>query len=201
MQLARRTVLATLALALLAAPLAAEAHPAGGKVYRIALVHPNAAVAKMTEANPYLKVLFSELRGARLRRGAEPRRGAAIGEGRPARFPEFAREVVQLQPDLILLFSSRLALAFQAATTTIPIVGITGDPIFDKLVTNLARPGGNLTGFSTDTDESALGKLLELLKGVAPKVSRVAVLCPRATKPVWRAHRTTARALGSTSHR
>jgi putative ABC transport system substrate-binding protein len=57
---------------------------------------------------------------------------------------------------------------------------MTGDPIQDKLVTNVARPWGNLTGFSSDTDESPR-KLLELLKEAAPQVSRVAVLCPKAT--------------------
>lgn len=88
--------------------------------------------------------------------------------------------MVQLQPDLIFLISSRLAGAFKGATTTIPLVGMTGDPIQDKLLTSVTRPGGNLTGFSSDTDESAR-KLLELLKEAAPKVSRVAVLCPKAT--------------------
>jgi ABC-type uncharacterized transport system substrate-binding protein len=130
----------------------------------------------MTEAkNPYFKVLFSELRRLGYVEGQNLVVERRSGEGRPGRFPEFAREVVQLQPDSIFLMSFRLAGAFQRATTTIPFVGMTGDPIQDKLVTNVARPGG-----SSDTDESPR-KLLELLKETAPKVSRVAVLCPKAT--------------------
>ncbi len=178
MRFARLAAPATLVLALLAPPLAAEAQSAG-KAYRIALVHPNARVAGMTEVkNPYFKVLFSELRRLGYVEGQNLVVERRSGYGRPARFPEFAREVVQLQPDLILLFSSRLAHAFKAATTTIPLVGITGDPILDKLVTSVARPGGNLTGFSTDTDESPLGKPLELLKGVVPNVTLSAPTTP-----------------------
>ena len=177
---ASRLVLAvTVTIGLLAAPLAAEAQQPG-KVYRIALVHPAAAVADMTEAkDPYFRVFFAELRRLGYVEGQNLVVERRSGEGRPARFPEFAREVVQLQPDLIFVISGRMARAFQAATTTIPIVGITGDPIPEKLVTSLARPGGNLTGFSADVDESHIGKHLELLKEVVPKAARVALLCPR----------------------
>ena len=102
-------------LSLLATPLAVEAQSAG-KVYRIALVHPNARVAGMTEVkNPYFKVLFSELRRLGYVEGQNLVVERRSGYGRPARFPEFARGVVQLQPDLILLFSSRLAHAIQCS--------------------------------------------------------------------------------------
>jgi putative ABC transport system substrate-binding protein len=167
------------ALALLTAPLVSEAQQRG-KVYRIALVHPADAVADMTEAkDPYFKVLFSELRRLGYVEGQNLIVERRSGEGRPARFPEVAREVVQLQPDLIFLISGRMARAFQAATTTIPLVGMTGDPIQDKLVTTLARPGGNLTGFSSDVDESLFGKHPELLREVVPTAVRVAYLGPR----------------------
>jgi putative ABC transport system substrate-binding protein len=178
---ASRLVLAvTLTIGLLAAPLAAGAQQRG-KVYRIALVHPALAVADMTEAkDPYYKVLFSELRRLGYVEGQNLVIERRSAEGRPARFPEVAREVVQLQPDLIFLISGRMARAFKAATTTIPIVGMTGDPIQDKLVTTLARPGGNLTGFSADVDESVFGKHPELLREVVPRAVRVAALCPRS---------------------
>jgi putative ABC transport system substrate-binding protein len=142
-------MVAFLTLALLVATLAAEAQQRG-KVYRIALVHPVAAVADMTEAkDPYYRMLFSELRRLGYVEGQNLVVERRSGEGRRARFPEFAREVVQLQPDLIFLVSARMAREFQAGTTTIPIVGITADPIQEKLVKSLARPGGNLTGFSS----------------------------------------------------
>ena len=95
----------------------------------------------MTEAkDPYYKVLFSELRRLGYVEGQNLVVERRSAEGRPARFPEVAREVVQLQPDLIFLISGRMARAFQAATTTIPLVGMTGDPIRETR-DNLARPG------------------------------------------------------------
>ncbi len=178
----RVSMVLLLALALLAAPLAAEAQQPG-KVYRIALVNPAAAVADMTEAkDPYYKALFSELRRLGYVEGQNLIVERRSGEGRPARFPEVAREVVQLQPDLIFLVSGRMVTAFQAATTTIPIIGITADPIFSKIVTSLSRPGGNVTGFSVDAGGAILEKHVELLKAAVPTASRMAVLCPRA---IW----------------
>jgi putative ABC transport system substrate-binding protein len=99
----------------------------------------------MTEAkDPHLKAFFSELRRLGYVEGRNLLVERRSGEGRPARHPELAREVVQLQPHLIFVVSARLARAVQAVTTTIPIVGITPDPICEKLVTNLARPGATL---------------------------------------------------------
>ena len=88
--------------------------------------------------------------------------------------------MVQLQPDLIFVIVWPMARAFQAATTTIPTVGITPDPILEKLVASLARPGGNLTGFSADADEEHIGKNVEILKEAVPRASRVALLTPQA---------------------
>jgi putative ABC transport system substrate-binding protein len=174
-------MVALLVPAFLAASLAAEAQQPG-KVYRIAVVDP-APIADMAEAkNPYYKVLFSELRRLGYVEGQNLIVERRSAEGRPTRFPEVAREVVRLQPDLILAPSARLVRALQAATTTIPIVGITPDPIVEKLVASLARPGGNLTGFSTDAEGSVLEKHVELLKAAVPTVSRVAVL---ASRDVW----------------
>jgi putative tryptophan/tyrosine transport system substrate-binding protein len=174
----RREIVAFLG-AVVAWPLAAGAQPAG-KVYRIAVVHPAMPVGDMTEAkNPNYKALFSELRRLGYIEGQNLVVERRSAEGHNTRFPEFAREVVLLQPDLIFLNTARLARAFKAATTTIPIVGITPDPIFEKLVASLARPGGNFTGFSIDADESIFEKHPELLKEAVPTASRVAVLSSR----------------------
>jgi putative ABC transport system substrate-binding protein len=179
--MASRFVLAvTLTIGLLAAPLAAEAQPTK-KVYRIAVVHPSESVADMTEAkDPNFRAFFAELRRLGYVEGQNLVVERRSGEGRPARFPELAREVVQLQPDLIFVISARMARAFQAATTTIPTVGITPDPIFEKLVASLARPGGNLTGFSVEAGEELIGKNVEILKEAVPRASRVALLTPQA---------------------
>ena len=97
-------------------------------------------------------------------------------EGKYDRLPELAAELVHLNVALIVVDNSTVALAVKQATTTIPIVlGSSGHPIATGLVTNLARPGGNITGFSFVATELS-AKRLELLKETVPKVSRVAFL-------------------------
>ena len=97
-------------------------------------------------------------------------------EGKAERFADLAAELVRLQVDVIVTMSTPAALAAKQATQTIPIVMVyVADPVGTGLVTNLARPGGNLTGVSDmATDLSA--KRLELLKEAVPTLSRVAVL-------------------------
>ena len=97
-------------------------------------------------------------------------------EGETGRFPALADELVRLKVDLIIANATTAALAAKNATRTIPIVFTSGgDPVAVGLIDSLARPGGNLTGFSNMTSELA-GKRLELLKETVPKLSRVAVL-------------------------
>src|SRR6202023_4163545 len=69
-----------------------------------------------------------------------------------------------------------LVKAFTAATATIPIVSITGDPIAGGLITNLARPGGNLTGVSINAGIEIHGKRLQILKEMIPSAAKVAYL-------------------------
>jgi ABC-type uncharacterized transport system substrate-binding protein len=97
-------------------------------------------------------------------------------EGRPERLSRLAAELVALKVDVIMAGSTPNARAAKQATTTIPIVFLSGgDPVRDGLVSSLARPGGNLTGLSSLTPER-VGKYLELLTLAVPGVSRVAVL-------------------------
>ena len=87
-----------------------------------------------------------------------------------------AAELIALAPDVILTSSSPAVAALLEASRTIPIVfALTADPVAAGYVESLARPGGNTTGF-TAFDYSISGKWLELLKEVAPRVARVAVL-------------------------
>ncbi|HEY7542953.1 MAG TPA: ABC transporter substrate-binding protein, partial [Methylomirabilota bacterium] len=91
------------------------------------------------------------------------------------RLPALAAELVRLKVDVIVA-SSQAAVAARQATTEIPIVmPIITDPVRLGLVSSLARPGGNATGFATQNDELA-GKWIELVKETLPRVSRVAVL-------------------------
>ncbi len=97
-------------------------------------------------------------------------------EGRPERLPTLAAELVRLKVDVIVASNPQATKAAQQATGTIPIVmGAVGDPVAVGFVPGLARPGGNITGPSMMMPE-LVGKQLELLKEVVPRVSRVAVL-------------------------
>jgi putative ABC transport system substrate-binding protein len=92
------------------------------------------------------------------------------------RLPALARELVALKPDVIVVSGSQAALAAREATKSIPIVmALSQHPEKLGLVESLARPGGNITGLSTIAPQ-LMAKKLELLKEVAPHVSRVAVL-------------------------
>jgi putative ABC transport system substrate-binding protein len=97
-------------------------------------------------------------------------------EGKLARLPALAAELVSLKVDVIVASSTTASEAAKNATATVPIVmtNVT-DPVATGLVTSYARPGGNITGLSNMNAEYA-GKRLELLKETNPKVSRVAVL-------------------------
>jgi ABC-type uncharacterized transport system substrate-binding protein len=97
-------------------------------------------------------------------------------EGKPDRLPAVTDELVRLKVDVIVTASTVGALAAKNATRTIPIVFYSaGDPVATGLVDSLARPGGNITGFTVISAVLA-GKRLELLKETIPKLSRVAVL-------------------------
>jgi putative tryptophan/tyrosine transport system substrate-binding protein len=97
-------------------------------------------------------------------------------EGNVARFPELAAELVRLNVDLIVASGQPGVLAAKQATPTIPIVmTVPTDPVATGLVESLARPGGNITGFTSLTIETA-GRRLELFKATVPPVVRVAVL-------------------------
>jgi putative ABC transport system substrate-binding protein len=98
------------------------------------------------------------------------------GEGNDDRLPGLAAELARLKVDVIVTTGTPGTLAAMKATKTIPIVmASSGDPVESGLVASLARPGGNVTGFSILAPELE-GKRLELLKETIPRLSRVAVL-------------------------
>jgi putative tryptophan/tyrosine transport system substrate-binding protein len=99
-----------------------------------------------------------------------------FAEQKPARLPELAADLVRLKVDLIVVSGTSPALAAKSATTTIPIVMANpADPVGAGLVASLARPGGNVTGFSALSYELDT-KRLEILKDVVPKLARVGFL-------------------------
>jgi putative tryptophan/tyrosine transport system substrate-binding protein len=105
------------------------------------------------------------------------------GAGNPKLMEEFARELVQWKPDVIFTNSTPVTRAFTRITTTIPIVfAAVSDPVGDGFVASLARPGGNVTGFS-NFDSEIGGKWVELLHEVAPEVRHAALVFNPMTAP------------------
>ena len=105
------------------------------------------------------------------------------GGADPDKARGFAKELVAMSPDVIVPNTNLMMAILQQETHTIPVVFVyVGDPVGSGYVTNLARPGGNATGFSA-LDTAIGGKWLELLKESAPDVSRVAVILHPETPP------------------
>jgi putative tryptophan/tyrosine transport system substrate-binding protein len=99
------------------------------------------------------------------------------------RMKMFAKELVDLQPELIFTGGTATAVALQRETQTIPIVFVAvGDPVGSGLVASVARPGGNATGF-TNPEASMAGKWLELLTQIAPGVKTAAIIFSPETAP------------------
>jgi len=97
-------------------------------------------------------------------------------EGKTERLPELAAELVRLKVDIIVTGGPAVTRLVKEATVTIPIImGFDNDPVGNGFVASLSRPGGNITGLATLAPEIS-GKLLELLKEIVPRLSRVAVL-------------------------
>lgn len=98
------------------------------------------------------------------------------GERKVDRLPVLANELVAVKPEVIVSTGGAPTIrAVKAATARIPIVFITGDPIAEQIVPNLARPGGNLTGLSVLAGELE-AKRLEMLKLMLPRAKRIAVI-------------------------
>ena len=97
-------------------------------------------------------------------------------DGKPERLSHLAAELVDLKVDIVITSSTPSVLAIKKASATVPIIFTTiSHPVENGIIASFARPGGNVTGLTNFTEELG-GKRLELLKEVAPKVSRIGVL-------------------------
>jgi putative tryptophan/tyrosine transport system substrate-binding protein len=172
----RRRFLLTSLAGVLAVPLAAEAQQAG-RVYRVG----------------YLSGWSRQTHDDELER-ALGRLGWILGEnlfveyrwteGQYERFAPLAVELVRLKPHVVVAPQTAAALAAQKATLSIPIVMVfIAEPVGLGLVQSLARPGGNITGTTLWGGWEIFAKQLQLLREVAPGVSRVAVLYNPANRP------------------
>jgi putative tryptophan/tyrosine transport system substrate-binding protein len=190
----RVSLVALLAVFLFAAPLVAEAQ-APAKVPRIGFLSGRSP----TDNVHNLESFRQGLRELGYVEGQNIAIEYRFAENRPERLPALATELVRLKVDVIVTAGPPAPQVAKQATRTIPIVFAVGnDPVADGLVTSIARPGGNITGLAAIAAE-VVGKQLELLKEVAPKVSRVAVLQNpnhRGHPAVLREAEAPARALG-----
>jgi putative ABC transport system substrate-binding protein len=120
-----------------------------------------------------------------------------FADGDESRARILAADIVGLKPDVIFATNTIVVRALQPLTTTVPIVfALINNPIGSGFVGSLARPGGNMTGFS-DNDPLVLGKLPGWIKEIAPTLARVAILGSNAADSVrTEAVVTAARALG-----
>jgi len=133
--------------------------------------------ARLTASGTSVDGLLHELRALGYTERKNISFESRFAENKPERLAALAGELVQLNVDLIVTAGTVENLAVKNATHSIPIVALNLgiDPVAAGIVASLARPGGNITGFTARTVDLA-GKRLELLKETIPKLSRVAVL-------------------------
>jgi putative ABC transport system substrate-binding protein len=127
-------------------------------------------------SQPWLSALITRLRELGWTVGQNLRMDVRWGAGNVDRMRVLAKELVDLQPDMILAHMTPVTAALQRETSTIPIVFVNvADPIGEGFVASLAHPGGNLSGFIYTEPEMA-SKWLELLLEIAPGLKRVALV-------------------------
>ena len=167
----RRAFVAVTAASLLVAPLTSIGQQSG-KMFRIGFLGAASATGYATRVEAFR----AGLRDLGYVEGENISIEFRWAEGRYDLLPELAMELVRLNPDVIVTHAIPPTVAAKRATTTIPIVMTNvGDAVSLGIVTNLARPGGNITGDTFFIPELA-AKRLEILKDVVPTVRRVAVL-------------------------
>jgi putative ABC transport system substrate-binding protein len=136
-----------------------------------------------TEGERWVQAFLQAMQSLGWRRGTNVQIEIRWGASNLDRMRTFAKELVSLQPDLIQVTTTPATAAVIRETRTIPIVfSIVSDPVGSGFVTNLAQPGGNVTGF-INVEASLGSKWVELLMEMAPRVSRAAMLFNPATAP------------------
>jgi putative ABC transport system substrate-binding protein len=156
---------------------------AADRVYRIAFVVPTGQFVDAREGDATKSVVAGFLQGLRefgYVDGKNMKFEFYSAEGKLGQIDDIAARVLETSPDVILAAgggANEVAHAFQRRTQTVPIVmANSSDPAAQGLVASLARPGGNITGFSGNTGPEFEAKRLQLLREVAPNATRVAYL-------------------------
>ncbi|HKZ04451.1 MAG TPA: ABC transporter substrate-binding protein [Methylomirabilota bacterium] len=171
--LSRRGVLRAVSAGLIAAPLAARAQQAA-RIRRVGLLIPFAESDLATQTQ--IAAFLEALQALGWNEGQNVRFDYRWAAQDPARIRGSAKELVELQPDVILTRTTPVTAALKDETHTIAIVFVVvSDPVGDGLVASVARPAGNVTGF-TNVDASLGGKWLQLLNEIAPRLKRIAFM-------------------------
>jgi putative ABC transport system substrate-binding protein len=168
----RREVIAGIGTTL-AWPLSARAQQPAGRVYRVGYF----AITSRERSLHLMKAFEEGLRSLGYRVGENVVIEYRFADGELARLPALATDLVRLGVDIIVSGNNVTTVAAMKATTTIPIVmPNSAEPVSAGLVASLARPGGNVTGFSSEPGDEIYGKRLEFLKETLPNLSRVGIL-------------------------
>jgi putative ABC transport system substrate-binding protein len=163
--------LVTLTLALLVAPLMAQAQQAP-RLWRVAFLGAESSAT----SGHFLDAFRQGLRDLGYVEGQTITIEARWAEGRYERFPDLVAELVRLNVHVMLAMSTPAALAAKQGARTTPVVFIAGEPLGSGLVAGLAQPGGHLTGIALALGEAFASKWLELLQEAMPHASPVAIL-------------------------
>ena len=154
-------------------PLATHAQQPGGRVYRVGYL----AIASREQQVHLSRAFEGGLRSLGYRIGENVVIEYRYANGQLERLPALATDLVRLGVDVIVSGNPANTAAAMNATGTIPIVMTnSSDPVDAGLIASLARPGGNVTGFSSDTGDEINGKRLELLKDALLNLTRVGIL-------------------------
>ena len=168
----RRTFIGSCASGLVTVGTVVEGQPAP-RIYRVGILLGGTA----EDAAPLLRALSEALRGLGLVDGRNLMFESRYAGVRLEQLPELAAELVRLRVDVIVTGSNPFVAAAHRATLTIPIVFVAAaDPVGAGFVVSLAKPGGNITGLTTDASPELFAKNLGLLTEIVPNLTRVGVL-------------------------
>jgi putative ABC transport system substrate-binding protein len=163
-------------------PLAARAQQPV-KMHRVAYLASTLPVSEMSGAipvDPVARVFVHGLRKLGYVEGTNLVLEWRSAEGRSERFPEIVRELISSKVDIIVTSTNAATRAAKAVTTTVPIIMASSvNPVEEGLIRSLARPGGNITGLTSNTGPEIHTKQVQLLKELIPGVSRLAYLQPQ----------------------
>ncbi len=157
--------------------------------WRLAIASPADPLTDLSATGPrHFRAFFERMRSHGYVEGQNLLVERYSAEARPGRYAGLVRDVVSHQPDAILTISTPLTREFKQATSRIPIVSVSADPVGTGLVESEVRPGGNITGVAGETGLELWAKCAAILKEAVPAASRIGFLgfLPFAdTDPWW----------------